>query len=1035
MKLMTNKNTMLLFLLVISTFLMGIGYAAINSVTGEIDVRTTANVQSGVFITSVEPVNVDADDDFITSQIKYYIGTMMQSTVALSKTDSESDIQYKVTFYNNSTESSIFLGVEYVEDYEEFYDNLGITFEISGMNVGDEIGPKETKELTIIFKYKDGVIAENNILNSYLNFKFGQPNRLVLANDNSDRYLNSDVQSSKIEKIEFVLGEVPNEGVIDFFDASEKQDESIIGYYTDDDGNNKYELTFASIQPIYTNIDATDTFSYLTNLKSINFDNFFTSGTTNMCGMFYECNTLASIDLSKFDTSKVTDMSYMFSDCNALTNLNVSNFDTSQVISMASMFEGYNDSMTLDNIIGLNNFNTSQVTDMSWMFSGCTHLTSIDLSKFDTSQVTDMSGMFFICNALTSIDVSNFDTSQVISMASMFEGYKNYQMALNNIIGLNNFNTSQVTDMSWMFSGCTHLTSLDVSKFDTSQVTNMQCMFEHCENVTKLDLNNFDTKNVEDMSEMFNDCNSLIELNISSFETSKVIDMSKMFCACNSIESIDVSKFDTSSVTDMSQMFWQCVNLTSIDVSSFNTSQVTDMSYMFGCYGDEMDLEEIKGLENFDTSNVVSMKAMFQNGVKLHEINVSNFDTRSVTDMSWMFCDCSAITTLDLSKFNTSKVKNMIEMFGGCSNLKTIYVSEYDEINDTGWTTKSVTDSTEMFYNCTSIIGGNGTIFNSNYIDATYARIDKSGNPGYLTNIKESGNVNEKNRLMLADSNSESYLDSGVTKDKIESIAFKLGEVPSQGIISKFDASEKQDGSITGYYTDEDGNSMYELTFISTKQIYANIDSKNLFSYLTNLKSIDLSNFDTSNVTNMNGMFMGCSSLTSIDVNNFNTSEVTDMAFMFDFCISLQSIDLSNFDTNKVTNMEVMFESCQSLESLNISEFNTSNVTNMYAMFYNCSSLTNIDVSKWNTNNVTNMYAMFGECSNLKTIFVSEYEETNDTGWTTKSVTNSTDMFTNCLKIVGGNGTTYNSSYIDAQYARIDKEGSPGYFTDIKDKQ
>ena len=945
MKLMTNKNTMLLFLLVISTFLMGIGYAAINSVTGEIDVRTTANVQSGVFITSVEPVNVDADDDFITSQIKYYIGTMMQSTVALSKTDSESDIQYKVTFYNNSTESSIFLGVEYVEDYEEFYDNLGITFEISGMNVGDEIGPKETKELTIIFKYKDGVIAENNILNSYLNFKFGQPNRLVLANDNSDRYLNSDVQSSKIEKIEFVLGEVPNEGVIDFFDASEKQDESIIGYYTDDDGNNKYELTFASIQPIYTNIDATDTFSYLTNLKSINFDNFFTSGTTNMCGMFYECNTLASIDLSKFDTSKVT--------------------------------------------------------DMSWMFSGCTHLTSLDVSKFDTSQVTDMTGMFYICSALTNLDVSEFDTSQVISMASMFEGYKNYQMALNNIIGLNNFDTSKVTDMSSMFRYCVSLTNLDVNKFDTSQVTNMQCMFEHCENVTKLDLKNFNTKNVEDMSEMFNDCHSLIELNISSFETSKVTDMKKMFCACISLESIDVSDFNTSQVTDMSGMFYECNTLTSIDVSGFDTSKVTDMTAMFAGYDDYMDLEEIKGLENFDTSNVVSMSIMFQQCVKLHEINVSNFDTRSVIDMSYMFCDCSAITTLNLSKFNTSKVKNMIEMFGGCSNLKTIYVSEYDEANDTGWTTKTVTSSANMFTNCSKIVGGNGTIFNSNYIDATYARIDKSG----------------------------------ITKDKIESIAFKLGEVPSQGIISKFDASEKQDGSITGYYTDEDGNSMYELTFISTKQIYANIDSKNLFSYLTNLKSIDLSNFDTSDVTNMNGMFMGCTSLTSIDVNNFNTSKVTDMAFMFDFCISLQSIDLSNFDTNKVTNMEVMFESCQSLESLNISEFNTSNVTNMYAMFYNCSSLTNIDVSKWNTNNVTNMYAMFGECSNLKTIFVSEYEETNDTGWTTKSVTNSTDMFTNCLKIVGGNGTTYNSSYIDAQYARIDKEGSPGYFTDIKDKQ
>ena len=82
----------------------------------------------------------------------------------------------------------------------------------------------------------------------------------------------------------------------------------------------------------------------------------------------------------------------------------------------------------------------------------------------------------------------------------------------------------------------------------------------------------------------------------------------------------------------------------------------------------------------------------------------------------------------------------------------------------------------------------------------------------------------------------------------------------------------------------------------------------NNYKYKNNLIYWSLSTgFDTSNVTNMNYMFSGCSSLQSLDLSNFDTSNVTNMGSMFNGCSSLQSLDLSNFDTSKVTNMDGMF--------------------------------------------------------------------------------------------------------------------------------
>ena len=197
------------------------------------------------------------------------------------------------------------------------------------------------------------------------------------------------------------------------------------------------------------------------------------------------------------------------------------------------------------------------------------------------------------------------------------------------------------------------------------------------------------------------------------------------------------------------------------------------------------------------------------------------------------------------------------------------------------------------------------------------------------------------------------------------------------------------------------------------------------FYEMSNLTSISgISNLNTSNVTNMSDMFSGCTGLTSLDLSSFNTAKVTVMNLMFEGCTGLTSLNLSSFNTANVTSMAMMFDDCTGLTSLDLSSFNTANVFDMYDMFSGCTGLTSLDLSSFNTAKVTDMRHMFRDCTNLKTIYVSS-------SWNVDKVRVSTSMFDGCTSLIGGQGTTYNSSYTDKSRACIDKGGEkPGYLSD-----
>ena len=157
-------------------------------------------------------------------------------------------------------------------------------------------------------------------------------------------------------------------------------------------------------------------------------------------------------------------------------------------------------------------------------------------------------------------------------------------------------------------------------------------------------------------------------------------------------------------------------------------------------------------------------------------------------------------------------------------------------------------------------------------------------------------------------------------------------------------------------------------------------DFNEIFRELNNIIEIDLSNFDYSNIKSMNYMFSDCVNLEKVTFNNnINPRMIMDLECMFYGCKSLKSIDLSSFDTEQVTNMKRMFYDCSSLESLDLYNFNTDMVDNMEEMFKGCTFLKYVNISNFRTTDTTYMSNLFYGCTNLEYINLTYFEGDNTT--------------------------------------------------------
>ena len=551
---------------------------------------------------------------------------------------------------------------------------------------------------------------------------------------------------------------------------------------------------------------------------------------------------------------------------------------------------------------------------------------------------------------------------------------------------------------------------IDLSNAKTSNVTDMSSMFYCCKNIESLDLSSFDTSNVRNMSDMFFCCESLKSLDLSSFDTSNVRSMSDMFNCCGSLKSLDLSSFDTSNVQTMSDMFYCCESLKSLDLSNFDTSKV---KFTYAMFADCSSLESLD-LRNFDTSKVTDMGCMFYGCSRLKLLDISSsFDTSNVDYMASMFSHCSSLESLDLRSFDTSKVTYMADIFQNCDCLTTIFVSNK-------WSTESLKppkhdyDVSEFFLGDINLVGGNGTKYDPSRTGYEMARIDTPGTPGYLTFLEGNGTYYAgKSCVSFDEATGTLTLRGNVVKEEVQAWAGNdLNIIKcAEGTVFPPDCSD-----------------MFSFIYANSIDL-SNADTSNvtnmssMFLDCVSLVSVDLNGLDTSNVTNMSDMFGFCNNLEYLDLNGLDTSSVTNMSDMFGFCNNLEYLDLNGLDTSSVTNMSYMFSSCKNLESLDISSFDTSNVTNMSDMFCDCNSLEALDISSFDTSNVTNMSDMFSNCYRLKKIIVSSK-------WNTNSL-NRCAMFGGSYELVGGNGTQNKEDIynISSEMACIDTPETPGYLT------
>lgn len=168
-----------------------------------------------------------------------------------------------------------------------------------------------------------------------------------------------------------------------------------------------------------------------------------------------------------------------------------------------------------------------------------------------------------------------------------------------------------------------------------------------------------------------------------------------------------------------------------------------------------------------------------------------------------------------------------------------------------------------------------------------------------------------------------------------------------------------------------------------------------MFQCCPNLVTVDVSSWDTSNVTDMQSMFHTCTSLTHIDVSNWDVSSVENMSFVFNNCASLSALNVSKWKMNSATTMQQMFYGCQSLTSLDTSNWDVSSVTNMYRMFCGCQSLTSLDVSNWDVSKVTTFSGMF-TCGNSYGEIPMKIQKLDTSKWNPSSATDMSFMFYGC---------------------------------------
>lgn len=597
-------------------------------------------------------------------------------------------------------------------------------------------------------------------------------------------------------------------------------------------------------------------------------------------------------------------------------------------------------------------------------------------------------------NRLESVDFTNLDATSLTSM----KGILAYDKTLTSV-NLNMLNAVQIRYLNEAFRA-TGLATLDLTSIGDKNLWTIDNM---CNSCTQLETvrTGWTLPVLYYAQGTFGEDANLTDIDAGGWRFGKAGSLSLMFKGCSSLKTLDVSRWDTSTVFVLYWTFGSCTGLKTLDVSGWNTGSLTDARGLF-CHCTGLKTLDVSGwntgkvtsfenifayctsltkldVSGWNTGKATSMSGMFAHDRKLTVLDVSRWDTSNVQDMHGMFRN-TGIATLDVSQWNVSHVVTAAEMFNNCANLVTLDTSR--------WRLDSAWGAWNMFYNCVSLTG----------LDVTHWGM---GHVGNMTDMFY-------NCVSLTGLNGLAEWDTGNAT------------------------------MLTGMFYGCNRLSTVDITSWNVRKVTT---TEGMLQG-TPITSLNLSGWNTSNVTDMSGLFGHDQQLTNLRFDGWNTGNVRLMGHMFEYCTKLTSLDLSGWDTSNVTDMYGLFDNCTSLAGLKLGDrWNMGNVTDTTWMFngdrklastiarivpdWNMGSVKKtagmfsdcvdgvLDLSKWNTPLLTDTRNMFRYNPNLTRILVNE-------NWSNVTFMDSSAyMFTGCTRLVGddGKGLAYDSSKTDGAQA------------------
>lgn len=343
-----------------------------------------------------------------------------------------------------------------------------------------------------------------------------------------------------------------------------------------------------------------------------------------------------------------------------------------------------------------------------------------------------------------------------------------------------------------------------------------------------------------------------------------------------------------------------------------------------------------------------------------------------------------------------------------------------NKIEDRVYSVLSTVEISDTVFKCDGyqfrgwdIVNKDVTLINSDYFLMPEENVEIRGVWSKITVTKKhEGNIYEAPPSIIQKVENQNYNEKLWNyREQIAKVIFEPKiDVPTKAV-SSWDISESGDGMVMAYIVpNEENSNMYTAHIQGVGEIYANENSGFIFAGFTNLKVIEgFQYFNTSQARSMRLMFLNCTSLLNLDLSSFDTRNVTDMYGVFYCCKSLINLNLTGLNTSNVTEMYCLFYLCEKLTTIDISSFDTRNVVNMFGLFSSCSNLTSIDVSGLNTSKVRNMHSMFASCVKLKEINVSNFD--------TRNVVDMVYMFSDCASLTYIDVTNFNTSKVtDMRY-------------------